>query len=718
MENANLEEDDLPKEVDLQTYKTKAKPKKKTKQFLSILGIKTKRKKSSSDKQRIIDKVISSRNYDEDSIASVANTLGFRISNEDTLFIQAVAKSKIISRKITIPAGLFKRPITYFTQLKTITKCKYVTNDYLFWGLHWFKDIQTNVHAKMFNNTTKVIEINIISDKIEPKTMQKGYIQDKSEFVCAINCKNLTNNEEEQFANLDNDNIAIEGGDFDNGVFDMTDGLEYVYRVFKSNVLIYTEDEKKNAADIWKNQIYISPKSLNKDLDDDKQKVKLEYLNYHNQTLTSFIPSIVIFEVEPEIKVYAKIELNYNDLYEQLLELFGGKKTLVEVQIPKEIVSWETFHYLFTLISLINNIDGNKYEALLRADISNFMKKYEDIKGVFMAWKSVYMTFKQIILGFHDALTTRITIDSIVKLKPKIAMFLSEYDALKKDSSYVEVVSLLMKIPNSSKIMMNFCSGELSKECILVIDHAITAVMTNDKQYNEEKKLFDLFAVAGIYCKQVLYGGTYEMIMEIRSPAAFLGNLNQGTISSDTIKAKIIEIKNKIIRQEEKKDDEVMSLVDTYKEAENSIKEVLKNTLIRANEGKFQEFATPKVISGILDNLPLLKSALLEEILAWYEDEKLDKETLQFINSLTFEEVPMMKAFLVNLNKVVDMAIEKMNADKQKGIETKFNVDDVAAPAVNETTKVPLIKDSVRNKTSRFRKFKTSLGFKKKQRRK
>lgn len=712
MENANLEEEDLPREVDLQTYKTKAKPKKKTKQFLSILGVKTKRKKSTSDKQKIIDKVISSRNYDNDSIASVANTLGFRISNEDTLFIQAVAKSKIVSRKITIPAGLFKKPITYFTQLKSITKCKYITNDFLFWGLHWYKDVQTNAHAKMFNNTTKVVEINIISDQIEPKTMQKGYIQDKSEFVCAINCKNLTNNEEEQFANLDNDNIAVEGGDFDNGTFDMSDGLEYVYRVFKSNVLIYTEDEKRNAANIWKNQIYISPKSLDKNLDDDKQKVKLEYLNYHNQTLTSFIPSILIFEVEPSVKVYAKVELNYNDLYDQLFELFNGKKSLVEVQIPKEIVLWETFHYLFTLISLINNVDGNKYEAFLKQDIDNFMKKYEDLKGVFMAWKSVYMTFKQIILGFHDALTTKITIDSIVKLKPKIAMFLSEYDALKKDSTYVELVSLMMKIPNSSKIMMNFCSGELSKECILVIDHAITAVMTNDKQYNEEKKLFDLFAVAGIYCKQVLYGGTYEMIMEIRSPAAFLGNLNQGTINSESIKAKIIEIKNKIIRQEEKRDDEIMSLVDTYKEAENSVREVLKNTLIRAEEGKFHEFATPKIISGILDNLPSLKAVLMEEILAWFEDDVLNKETISFINSLTFEEVPMMKAFLANLNKVVNMALQKMAEDKQKGIETKFNVDDVAAPAVTESAKIPLTRDSIRNKTGRIRKFKNSLGFK------
>jgi len=663
-------------------YQGRQKEAKKSKPFLNILGIKRRKPFEKSLKQKVLDAVTRTNDYTDDNVVAQAKKIGYTMTYAERLYIQAMAETKIALKSAKIPVNLFKKKLCYYHMMITLEKIDLLTNDNLVWELNWANELNKNPINKkgwkiLFDGDSDctIKEVTVVSgDLPEVDKIKRGYMQDKSEKVCAIKFKdNLTDKEYEKFLS---ENIIMEerpGNDvIKTGNFSFAH-KGYNYRMFKSNLLIYESNiPLKDAAEIYKKQVFVSD-NINKgsELKTIDKKNNILYISYINKDISIFCPSLVTFsKTVPVVKSMIRLEIDYNDLYRYVEK--SMKKKVIELDLPPNILFWDTIKEYFDFLLMIK-VTSENLERDLKTDITAIYDVYDSIKPVLNLWKDLYVLFKNIVLNFYDGVTTRITIDGVTKLKPNIDKFLSNYNILKTDNTFTLVSALITKIFPHCEMMLKFISTDLPKEIVQYINVAVSSVMLTNNTYRSQD-LMEYFTVAGAACFAIFFQNEKShLIPELRSGNSFLGDVARG-ISKETIKQKIENIRSRYLEKVVISQNNVNDQIDKYMRAREYLNMIARNTFENHNNGTLREILANDYYKLFIYNLTPLYDELMKDVLIWMDEDEFDQQDAQ---ALDFEGNPYMKVVLTKLDSLNQSFQNRVNENKIS--PDRFNTE-VAAP--------------------------------------
>ena len=689
----------------LEQFKKGKREEKKGSKFINFLGNKKKRMNEKSLKQKIIDAVTKTNDYTDANITAQAKKIGYTISEQEKMFIQAIAQSKISLKSAKVPKNLFKKKLCLYHLMQTLEKIDFLTDDVLIWELNWSKELTSNVKLKgvweaLINSESncRLVEASVVSgDLSDVEKIKRGYMQDKSELVCAVKFRDkLTDQEYNDFIKqnaieVENENEnAIKYGEF------KFDGITYKYRMLKSNVIIYdNETPIDEAIRVYENQIFIADNiSKGNELKAIDKKKNILYISYLNRDLTTFCPGVVSFSKTVQ-KVYSmlKLELDYNDLYSNI-EL-QNKNKVSALELPPNILFWDTYNEYFDFLLMLK-ASSSTITQELKTDITGIIDQYGILRPMISVWKDMYVLFKNIVLNFYDSVTSKITVDGTVKLKPNVDKFLSQYDILKQDNTYLLIVNLFSKLASHCGMIVRFLSTEIAKEVVQLINIAISSVMLFSDQY-KPNEVIEYFNVAGSAVFQILFLQQNTcLVPEIRSGNAFLGDV-ANKLNKDTLGRKIEALRDKYFKKQVVIQNNIDNEISKYALARQYMDIVLQNTFNAYNQGELKQILNNNLYRTFTYSVPDLYNDLMKDMLIWMDDPDFDAR--EDLKTLNFLKNPYMQVVLTKLTQLNQQFKQKVNARQAQ--QNQFS-DEVAAPLVGQSLQNAVPKENENDRRKRL----------------
>lgn len=640
---------DAPKYKENLIYKRERKPKAPKKppseQIVELLGKKRKRIEPTV-RQQLLNDVIKTADYTTEGVKEAAIKRKMVVSDKEAKFIAELGKTKVTVKKLGIPPELCKKPLHLFLSIGEMgDTMKFVTDDSLLWKCLYnmvrYKDRSTISKYENFLVRSTIKKFSMVSDVLSVNGMSySGYAQDKE--------RNYF------FAKTENGNYSSgyvkQLLDFGAGVYGKTN-------IKMSGGAIYTFLGKGDAVIIAPAADWSKPDGLATKLSDTRMinsKNKLAsgmkeikntkkdqigtYLNIHDMAVTDFVPSVLFFEKLENVRMFLNIELDKNAFYNALPKA-DNYKTMV-LNLPKNCVFWDNLESYVEMLN-IAYFDNDKFSYTQRNDFNSIYVEYSNYKTAFNAWRILYYNFEDIITGYYDSITTKVTYDQIMKLQDKVNFFIDNYYYLTEHATYIAIRTFFSELGVVCEMMNIFVSTKASIDAIECIKKVIRLLATSNTT-----KLEDFVRVTGVLCLQCMYDGDYAMIPKVRSKAAFLGNVTGEKITGDVLRRNIVELtkqfNERLIKglEDAKKGPDVLT---PYKKMNQIIKTSIENTIRRYKNYKFK--GMEDVIRELLDD-PVLRESIAEETAGWIESGDFkDEELLNLDYLYNFDVLNQLQAF-------------------------------------------------------------------------
>lgn len=564
-------------------YKRKRKEKKeKVPQRLPFGAYAIKKaKREPSIFQTLFNKIINKPDVSYIDVENEAKKLNYKMDDETIKFFVELSAAKYSAKKVGLPSIFCKQPLHLYAKTPYVTETGFVTNDYLTWAIYSSPLISSSVWSENFSKykdaiiNPKLKEMSFVTDSVFQLTNStSGYIQDFNENYSVIITADLEEKEVRDFIQDLNENkvVAQNVTTLDNKNFT-------VYAT--TNILLYVP-QGTTTDDIAK--ILIRTKCVNtkNKLSSGLKKFKANdkigyYINLHDIKLTKFTPSVLF--LTPGIKkptLFISGELDTNEVYNALDTFINsGAKTTRVLPLPPNAIFWDNLNSFVYMLNLLTITSKSATTEFLKEayDIAEIYFTYKD---VIKAWKNAYNLFSNTVLNFYDAVTGRITIDSITKLKSKAYDFIQLYNSLRNDKSYVNIANLITLLPNNT-LMRNFISNTASSDLMNAIYNFITVLETGKSLSEKKLSIVDMYKSLGILCNSVFFDEGYAVIPKIRSKAAFLGGSGKD-MNEETYTKNVLYLLNKFKEKKEAKK-EATSMLISYKDLDEVISQVINNSI-------------------------------------------------------------------------------------------------------------------------------------------
>lgn len=593
----------------------KKKKEKKRRIHIDLVGKKRLRNEKSSD-QTLLDKIAKlDENSTVSDVISQAKNMGLEVTKQKANLLLEISKAKAVVKKIGIPSNLCKKNMKFYLNAKLQDVVKGLNDDKLVWDTiigYQFSannELKGKPYSDMLSYALKVKDFSFVTDKLfNAEEIYSCYCQDKDPNICLIYNPNVVLDEKKIIEMLNNNNSVITGRISTSVVcsyFNSTN-LMMCYNVSKDKEgLVGLVASKKIKCVNSKNKMTEGIKVVKGD------KSFGVYLNIHNIKPTEFVPSCVFFPGVKEYRCYIDCDIDNNSFYNG----FPLKaKTFYSIELPPNCVNFDNLGSFVEMITLIRVCEEKDIDKSLATEIGYIFDMYSKYKPAFNAWRTVYKQFVSIILGYYDSITTKITIDAIIKLRDKINDFITNYNTLKSPGNYYnEVIQLLSLIQKFSVMIKNFVVTNAPINAVESINKVIRIISEGKTIPGTEIEMY--FRTAGVICLECLANGTYPMIPEIRSKSAFLGSVGGGKLTNENLVENIIELNQLFTERIEGKKKNQKEQINAFRKAEEIIDHVVENTARAYRNGLYRN--NIDLIKRLLKSDPVASKAMLETVLSW-----------------------------------------------------------------------------------------------------
>lgn len=659
----------------------KRQGKKKLKEIgMNLFGKKKKGKLEPGKMQQIFNKAIRTNDFSIENITATAGKINYRIDKESIKLISELGKAKASMKKLGVPTNICRTKLHTFIFAKLFNQLNVITDDKIIWncflGAQYFDSSGVSELLKYpkLRDDISIKSFSIVSVKVfKNEKSSYGYCQDETKNIALITDEVLTDDQINAFSN------AIGNSTCDIIVKSITpqnESYDYYSTNYAAMCFPTGTNVANSLAQLKTVKCVHSKNSLMTGLKEAKINNQVGYyLNLHDIKLTDFSPSCLFLSGNENFKVFLNLELDYNTVYNNIL-ITEGTVLLNLLDLPKDCVFWDNIGSFMEFLGLLNVT--KKIPEQLSKDITSTLEIYNQYKFAFSAWKSVYKSFENIILSFYDSVTTKLTIDGVIKLQEKVDNFLSNYYLIKNHYSYTYVGTIISKF-KFVNMMRNFYSQSAASDAVSSIKKIITVISSGTVEgLKDQITIEEMFRTTGIMCLECLYDGYWSMIPKVRSKVAFLGNVGGNVVTDETLRNNI-KVIQQLFEKKNKKDAEDINdpkgFLAKKEEYDNLIDRTLENTL---NSYKESSKAVNKYKDTIKKTIlldPVLYSSMLEDISTFMSDPDYQQSDLLAYGN--FLDNPDVMDFLSKSDKLIDLAWEYVkNWDTNKlfkSINTKRN---------------------------------------------
>lgn len=524
----------------------------------------TKPVKQKSRTQNIIDILRKNENKftndNPNSIASFLLTQSYKINESDAKFYSKIILLTYNNYKVNINDILGGRTfnITLISPEVFTEKSCVFSNDKLYWlsVIHnLLKD--NNLRNCLIDNdiSLSIQSYSIVIDK----SYEKGFIQDYNKYFSFLGLSTLGNvsgiNYSELYKGLSSyeefakrypnyiDKYKLSDRDYFKQTFSYN-GIKFNSYRLTSGLFLCVKDgiNEGDVVNAMKNTLLIESKSNNKNglkvIEVSKNYEGMNVFISQKMKLSDFVPGVVIFPKLMRYRYLIKVSLDMPLLDEYLYKEFTKgiieKKTMGSYFNIDNLVDWNSIdlfvNYVIVLLSTRLK-EGDEFEVI-REQMKNFLKEYEDMKIDINEFKKFYSDITSFLYKFYDSFHNKINIDvcdNLLKIAAKYKTRIIFYD------QNGELVRKMAKIFFDYSLISTckICYISLTKiseilEVYKLVEKALTTVR-NGESDNLESQLRE----AGIAVFQLQ---EKSITNEIRTPSAFLGNLG-GIKDAPIIKA-------------------------------------------------------------------------------------------------------------------------------------------------------------------------------------
>ena len=525
----DIKEENLgEKEKALLTYKRKRE--KRSKKMPKDSSKVKKTRKIRSLPQQLFDLISKRDVITQEIIAAAAEKLNYELTPEHVTFFKTLGEAKARLRKYGVPGALCKNPFHIFIKTPFYKQTSVITSDINVWNcFYWYmtalnKEKGGILEYRKMCYSSSVKEFSFVTDKIFQCTnVQSGYVQDFAGKITLIAPGQLSEKDMENYVGaLKSDPTSIVS------TIPKPSEKTVNYQFYQCKGVLIVSGSKENFNDLIKQTANLLIVNSKNKLEKGLKEIKIDsnqgsYINIHDLKPTDFSPACLF--IEPAIvspKMFVKVDLDTNSVFNYLTEEISGKKTLTAINMPPNSIFWDNIDsaiQLFAFFKVATNID-----KLLSAEIFLLVDGYYKNREGFSAYKRLYSTFESIVLSFYDKITTKLSIDSIAAMKKKVDKFISDYVYQRNDNTALnDIRDVINKLPGVF-MMKNFITTNVPIQLVRAIDKIIS-LLNSATLPDEKQSMAELFKTVGRMCSEVLFDGNIPMIPKIRSHTAFLGGL-------------------------------------------------------------------------------------------------------------------------------------------------------------------------------------------------
>jgi len=655
-----IKKEEILDEEEQEKLGNKRKRDKKQKRVPIRIGVKKERRvRDPSDFQKILDKLDKYPIITSERVTEIAHGMNYKIDDKNVKFLVDIGSAKVAVKKLGLLSGICRVPFHCFVEsefykkdITTITDDALINNCYFAYA---FSEQGNLFQYAPYAKFAKLNKFSFVTNKVMKfDNVYTGYVQDGNKDIAIIS--NVPFDPKE----LEIVGEALNNKEGDSMVLDikLLNHENTITFCRYQAALMAGEAEFAQLFDAGcKMRTFNSKNKLSAGYKLVKMGDKnMAYIDIVDQKITEFTPSFLI--VVPGVtnfSFFLEGELDLNQVHNYMYKnIQDGIEHITQFNLPPNAVFWDNVGSYIEMIGLIDF----EFKPDFSNEIANLVTLYQDYKDVITYWKKTYKMFENIVLHFYDAITTKLTIDSIVSLDKKVSNFIVNFDYLVKSDTYSKIKEFVEQLPNVP-LMRNFVSTNIPMEMMTALKRLIV-ILNAGKKLEEMTNITDMFRTIAVYCTRVFLNGQYKMIPKIRSPAAFLGSA-VGGMNNETLKQNI----GYLLESYKKLEGAVVKKSQLpYEEMDNLIDRVFNNTLLKIDD-KFIKDNYTRIKQKIRSDIPAYNS-LRDDI----DDLLRNGTTIEEIKAdYNFLDNPVFSNYLV-MYKKVDDAIQK----KAGGWDYKYDM--------------------------------------------
>lgn len=647
--------------------KRKRKEKKLKRLPVRLIRQKT-RKVVPSIYQQIFNAISKSDTITEDGIKKAAGKLNYELEKSNVEFFLELGKAKASIKKYGLPGDICKKKFHVFSFLDFYENASTITDDKVVWDCY-YSQLFTNAWKNNYLEYAEICKlskldtVSIVSDKVfKCEKAETGYVQDYLKSVGIIAPEPVNPNDVETITK------AIQGKEKNTLTVECVFRNDAKMTFYQYNQLIMCVGDNSNLGAALNSAKKIKIVNTKNKLAKGVKEIKVNnnigtYLNIHEVKLVEFVPScLFVTPAAPEVKLFVTANLETNTVYNTCKKSLKDLKTISDLPLPPNAVFWDNLSSFIQLIGLLKILDPEGIPENVSKNITEMIEFYYSYKDIFTAWKKTYKIFETIVVSFYDAVTTKLTIDGVVKLQTKVTDLLANYTFLKNETSYNNIRIFIMNIPKA-KLMLNFVAGNGPYELGTSIAKLIT-ILSSGKKVKEDgvTTIEEMFRTIGILCTETFFGGSAEMIPKVRSRASFLG-ITQGEMNNETLQKNIKYLIGGFNTELKKKEaTAAKKMFLNYEQMDEIIDRLIDNSDAKLNDKYIHSFID-RVKMKIKSDKTLINS-LREDVMEMRKNGESIEDILAFGDFLDNTLFNSFIATFRNVSNILDKASPDVDVDK------------------------------------------------------
>ena len=262
------------------------------------------------------------------------------------------------------------------------------------------------------------------------------------------------------------------------------------------------------------------------------------------------------------------------------------------IALETDFIFWDNIPSCFEFIGIIGYTCDMKFTK--KTEIFRYIYlQYNRFKDYIYLWKRCYDIFKHVVLGFYDSCSARLGYDRLMKIREKVKKFLTMYNTLKESEIYKSFKLFISNISFYCMMINEFVCKDSAEELGNLINLILDRINSQDPE-----RLEAYIRGVGLYCLSILMNGNNYMIPEIRSPSAFLGDI-EGSYGKNMI---VDHIQDIIMRKVRKNRIKLSEDVNKVLDIETITKKRLENQINNSNISNKRDF-----LNKLLKNSNVMK---------------------------------------------------------------------------------------------------------------
>ena len=392
---------------------------------------------------------------------------------------------------------------------------------------------------------------------------------------------------------------------------------------------------------------------------------------YYSQTLkpVKFCPASLMLPKETKLKALFTYNLDLN-AYMNFCIKSKAVKLLPNMLNWDNLRSFMEFFKFFYFLA--ENSELMKDAEDVRKVLKSIVNRYDNAKDFFELWKIHYENFKRIVYVFLDAFSSKINLDKLDDLPSACDEYLLNDEMLRNDFR-LKPVFLCLRIFKVGAVMMIRFLTPKSRDIVVAIK-AVSERMKSTEAASKEALQLDIRSL-GILVMSIFMNGSYAMIADIRSDAAFLGSVLGQNKAAELISHVLTLINNETSERKEKRKKELYAYA-----SRGSTDIILDRLKLNLDAQKGDVRKSGKYILDVL-KIDVAKKPKQQKIYGEFISKMLNDTNKLFSSGYSAEDIKKMKFD----DKVVSDGIQRVYKDLKENVADQF---EIAAKNVMKKNKV------------------------------